>query len=455
MSKRDLTKGSISKNILSLALPMMAAFLLHTGFNIVDTIFVGRISALALAAISITFPVIFLIIALASGVGIGVTSLIARLLGAKRKQEADNAAEHALLLAVILGIVFTIAGLTLSKPLFILIGATEEMMPLVLKYVYIIFGGSFFMFFAFIINSILRGEGDMKTPMKIMMLSTIINIILDPLLIFGIGFFPRMGIAGAALATVIARSIGAIYALTYLLKGNAHIQLHFKHFKFRIKTIKDILAVGIPASLSQTVMSLGMFFMMKIVAFFGPFAIAAYGLASRLDMIALLPAIGISTAVITIVGQNAGAKNFKRAEKTTWIATLMAMIFMEIIGIILFLFPKFWISVFNKNPDIITYGSSYIKIVSLLYMLIGVGIIISAAFQGAGKGYPSLILSVLRLFILSVPLAYLLSKIYGVNGIWYGIAISIIISAIVSAIWFKLGTWKKGKHIPVKEIPVA
>lgn len=452
---KDMTKGSISWNIISLALPMMLAFLLHTGFNIVDTIFVGRISALALAAISITFPVIFLIIALASGVGIGVTSLIARLLGSKRKEEANNAAEHALLLAVILGIIFTIAGLTLSKPLFILIGATEEMMPLILKYVYIIFGGSFFMFFAFMANSILRGEGDMKTPMKIMMLSTVINIILDPLLIFGIGFFPKMGIGGAALATVIARSIAAFYAMGYLLKGNAHIKLDFKHFKFRFKIIKDILSVGVPASLSQTVMSLGMFFMMKIVSLFGPFAIAAYGLASRLDMIALLPAIGISTAVITIVGQNVGAKNFKRAEKTTWTATLMAIIFMEVIGIILFLFPEFWISMFNKNSEIIAYGSSYIRIVSLLYMLIGVGIIISSAFQGAGKGYPSLILSVLRLFILSVPLAYFLSKIYGVVGIWLGIAVSIIVTAVVAAIWFKMGTWKKGKHMPIKDVPVA
>jgi Na+-driven multidrug efflux pump len=172
-------------------------------------------------------------------------------------------------------------------------------------------------------------------------------------------------------------------------------------------------------------------------------------------MVALLPAIGISTAVITIVGQNVGAKNFKRAEKTTWTATLMAMVFMEVIGIILFLFPKFWISVFNKNSEIIMHGSSYIKIVSLLYMLIGIGIIISAAFQGAGKGYPSLILSVLRLFILSVPLAYFLSKKYSVLGIWLGIAISIIVTAIVAAVWFKMGTWKKGKHIPVKEVPIT
>lgn len=453
--KIDLTKGSIPKNILDLSLPMMAAFLLHTGFNIVDTIFVGKVSALALAAVSITFPVVFLIIALASGIGIGVTSLIARHLGAKNKKQANNAAEHALILAVAMGIIFTGAGLTLSKPLFILIGATEEMMPIVLSYVNIIFSGSFFMFFAFIVNSILRGEGDMKTPMKIMMLATIINVILDPLLIFGIGIFPRMGVAGAALATVIARSISAFFAIGYLLKGKADIKIDFKYFKFKSRIIKDILSVGIPASLSQSVMSLGMFFMMKITSSFGPFAIAAYGLAGRLDMVALLPAMGVATAVITIVGHNVGAKNFERAEKTAWTAVLMVMIFTEVIGIIFFMFPEFWIGLFNKNTDIIAYGSSYIRIVCLLYFLMGVGIVISAAFQGAGKGYPSLILTFLRLFVLSIPLAYLLSIIleFGVIGIWLGIATSIIVSAIVAAIWFKLGTWKKGKHLSKKEIP--
>ncbi len=435
--KRDLTKGSISKNILSLALPMMAAFLLNTGFNIVDTIFVGRLSPLALAAISVTFPVVFVMIALASGVGIGVTSLIARLLGAKSKREAEITAEHGLLLGVVLALVFTVSGLTFSRPLFILIGATPEMMALVLEYIRIIFGGSFFMFLAFVSNSILRGEGDTKTPMKIMMLGTVINIILDPLLIFGIGPFPRLEMAGAALATVIARSISAVFVVSHLLRGSAHIKLDFRHFKYEFAIIKSIFLIGIPASLSHAVMSLGTFFLVRITSFFGPFAIAAYGLATRLGMVAFLPAVGMSTAVTTIVGHNVGAGNFRRAQKTTWIAILMAMVFMEAIGIIFFLFPAFWVGIFNKNAHIVAYGSSYFRVVSLLYMLSGVSIIISAAFQGAGRGYPSLVLTTLRLFVLAVPLAYFLSKIYGVTGIWYGIAISMIVSAIVSAIWFR------------------
>jgi putative MATE family efflux protein len=455
--RRDLTKGSISKNVLSLALPMMAAFLLNTGFNIVDTIFVGRLSPLALAAISVTFPVVFVIIALASGIGIGVTSLIARLLGAKRKSEADNAAEHALLLAVVLSLVFAALGLTFSRPLFVLIGATPEMMPLVLEYVYIIFSGSFFMFLAFVGNSILRGEGDMRTPMKVMMLATAINIILDPFLIFGIGPFPRMEIGGAALATVIARSISAIVVMGHLLRGNANVRLDFRCFRFRFGIIKNIFSIGVPASLSHAIMSLGAFFLVRITSFFGPFAIAAYGLATRLNMVAFLPAVGISTAVTTIVGHNVGAKNFKRAERTTWTAVLLAMAFMEIVGVVFFLFPDFWIGIFTKSAGIVAYGSSYLRIVSLLYMSAGVSMVISAAFLGAGKGYPSLLLTALRFFVLAVPLAYFLSRTYGVTGIWYGIAVSMIVSAIVAAVWFQLGTWKRGKHVPVEErgVPVV
>ena len=230
------------------------------------------------------------------------------------------------------------------------------------------------------------------------------------------------------------------------------LKIDFKIPKFDFGIIKEIFHVGIPASLSQSVMSLGMFFMMKIVSFFGPYAIAAYGLLGRLDAVAILPALGIGTAVITIVGQNVGAKKFDRAEKTVWRAGLLAGIFMECVGIIFFIMPRFWISIFNKHPDIINYGTSYLRIVPLSYAFIGLGIIISTAFQGAGKGYPSLMLTIIRLFVLNIPLALIFAFVMdlGLKGVWMGIMVSIILSGIISAIWFKLGTWKKGKRVPIE-----
>ena len=221
MKKINLAEGSIVKNLISLSWPMMLAFTLQTGFNVVDAIFVGRLSALALAAVSLTFPVVFLMISLAAGAGVGTTSLIARLFGAKKAKEANNAAEHAYIIAFVLSILFTLSGLVFAKPLFIFIGATEELLPLVLDYSNVIFMGSIIMFIAFISNSILRGEGDMKTPMKVMMISTLVNVILDPILIFGFWFIPSMGIRGAAIATVIARFIGMIIVLNHILSGKS------------------------------------------------------------------------------------------------------------------------------------------------------------------------------------------------------------------------------------------
>ena len=454
--KRDLTDGSVTKNIIHLAWPMAVAFLLQVSLNIVDTVFIGWYSDLALTAISITFPVIFLIIALASGVGIGVTSYIARLIGSKRIDEAKKAAKHSLVLSCLLGIIFTVCGLVFSKPLFVFLGAKDEVLSMALQYNYTMFIGSVFMLLAFTGSNILRGEGDVKTPMKRMILANVINIILDPLFIFGIWIFPRMGIFGAALATVIAQLVSATFILWYLFRGNALLKLDLKWFKFDWGIIKEIFRVGVPASLSQSVVSLGMFFMLKIVSYFGPYAIAAYGIVSRLDSVAILPAIGIAGAAIVIVGHNVGARKFDRAESTTWKAVLLASAFMELVGLIFFLAPEFWVNIFNKNPDIVRFGASYLRIVSLTYMFTGIVMIIAGAFQGAGKGVPSLVLTSLRLFFLGIPLACLFAFVfdYGVTGIWIGVMLSAVLTGITSVIWFKLGTWKKGKHMqPIEPTP--
>ena len=449
--KKDLTTGSVTGNILHLAWPMMIAFLLEMGFNLVDTIFIGHYSADALAAISMTFPVVFLIIAIGSGIGIGVTSYIARLIGGKKIAQAKVVTKHALLLAFFLWIFLCILGLTLAKPLFQFIGGEGDILSMAVTYTNTIFIGSLFLFFTFLSTSILRGEGDTKTPMIIMGISAILNIIFDPFLIFGIWIFPELGIFGAAIATVAARIIGTFAVLYYLFKGKAMLKLDLKPFKIHLKVYREIFSVGIPASLSHSVISFGMFFMLKIVSLFGPMAIAAYGVVGRLEMMSFIFAIGIAMAVVTIVGQNVGAKNFDRAEKTAWTAAILAFVSMGALGFIYFIIPRFFISIFNQDPKIIKYGSSDLRIVGLFYGFIGIEVIISSAFQGAGKGFPSLILQTLRLFMISVPLGYILSRWFGVTGIWMAISASILVTSIVSAIWFRAGTWRKGKAVCVPE----
>jgi len=213
---RDLTNGSIMRNVLALSWPTMIAMLLQVGFNVVDTIFVGRLGAEAIAAVSVVFPVVFLMFAIGGGLGIGTTSLIARYIGAGRVAEADNAAEHSLIIGIILSIIFTVLGLLFADKLFILMGATPEVILLATKYSRWIFGFSLFMFIGLTAISILRGLGDMKTPMIGMVFATILNIILDPLLIFGIGPFPRLGIDGAAIATVISRFFAVIIMMGFI-----------------------------------------------------------------------------------------------------------------------------------------------------------------------------------------------------------------------------------------------
>ena len=442
-TRPNLLQGSISKNILLLAAPIVFVMFLQTLFNVVDTIFVGRISAYAVAAVSMAFPVIFIIIAIGAGLGIGTTSLIARHLGAKKKHEADLAAEHSIFIGIFISILITVLGLAFMKPLFVLMGAGPEILPLVLSYARIIFAAMIFLVMGMVGNAILQGEGDTKTPMKIMSFAVVLNIILDPIFIFTLGY----GIAGAAMATALSRSIGFILIWYFLLSNRAMIQFDLKSFRYNPKIPKSILSVGFPSMLQHAIMGVAMGVIMKIVSLFGPLAIAAYGIGFRLESMAILPALGLGMAIVTIVGQNMGAGQASRAKKSTWAAAGMAAAFAIALGILFLALPFQTITLFNSDPTVIGYGVSFIRIVSLTFLFTTTSIIIMHAFQGAGNGTIPLLLTFLRLFIFSVPLAYFLSITlgYGVNGIWIGLSASNLFAGIISMVWFKLSKLGPGK----------
>ena len=431
---RDLTSGSITRNILALSWPTMIAMLMHVGFNIVDAIFVGRISPEAIAAVSIVFPIVFLMFALGGGLGIGTTSLIARYIGAKKIKEADNAAEHSFIIAFVFSILFTIFGLLFANKLYLIIGAAPDIVALAGNYSRWIFGFNIFMFISLAATSILRGLGDMKTPMIGMVAATILNIMLDPLLIFGIGFFPKLGIDGAAIATVISRFVAAIIMMYYIFSPKTAVSIKPKNFKFKPFFIKKILKVGIPSSVNQSLMSFAMIIFTKIIAGFGSIAIAAYGIGFRLESFVTLPVLAIATAVITIVGHNVGANNFDRAEKTTWIAAKISILIVSGIALLFFLFPEIWFGIFSSNTELISYGVDFLRILSLSYIFVAMSIIVGSAFQGAGFAMPRLIMTIVRLFIIAIPLALLFAFVlgYGLKGVWMGFAISSIISTLIS-----------------------
>lgn len=444
--KLNLIDGNILESLVKLSWPIVVGMLFQTGFNIVDTIFVGRLGDEALAAMTVAFPVIIFFIALAGGTAIGVNSLIARKLGAGKKREADNVAEHGLFLSLILYIFFLVSGLTFSKPLFSLLGAEEAVLVKVLEYSNIFFIGSIFIFIMFICNNILRAEGNTKTPMIVLSLSATLNIILDPILIFGFGPIPAMGIRGAALATVIARTIGSFIVFDYLvIRKKSELKFNLKDFKFRWEIIRKIYAVGFPASLSQMVMSIGLFFFNTIFAVFGTSALAAFGLYFRLESLAILPLIGLRNGVITMTGQNYGAKKYQRIDKIVIVATKIAMSFMITIALLFMLFPNFWLRIFTDDPGVLEAGFYFLRIVPGSLFLIGPAFMINGAFQGIGKGFFPLIFHATRTFFMTVPLAYFLGIYFGFGlpGSLWAFVISSVVMSVFAVLWYCFGPWRK------------
>ncbi len=300
------------------------------------------------------------------------------------------------------------------------------------------------MFFSITASSILRGEGNMKAPMIGMVVGTILNIILDPLLIFGLMGFPRLGIDGAAIATVISRFVTSLITVWFLFRPNTLIKIELKNFKFEKLFIKEILWVGIPSSLSHCIMSIAMMILTRILSIFGPLAIAAYGIGFRIESIIILPVYGIATSVITIVGQNVGAGNLRKAEDTAWKASYLSMAVVLPIIILFVIFPTEIFSIFTRDSLVIEYGKNFLMIMSVSYIFAALGLNLGSAFQGAGQAMPSLALTSIRLLIIGVPLAIVLAFTFepGLNGVWLGFSTSTVVTTIIGIIWFRAGIWK-------------
>ncbi len=434
----DLTEGGIVRTILKTSLPTALAFLLQSAFNIVDTFFVGRIGPEALAAVSISFPIVFLIISIGTGIGVGATSVVARFIGAKEYKRADNAAEHALLIAGFLGILVSIGGFLAAPTLFDWIGAKGSLKVLALDYLNILLFFAVFVLYTIVGNSILRAEGDMKTPLKVMGGSAILNIILDPIFIFTLG----MGVKGAAIATVLSRGASMLYLTYHIFSGRSRIRLNLRDFKYRSDYIKRIFSVGMPSSLSNIIMSVGMFLLTIIAGLFGTNALAAFGIGFRLDSLAILPGMGVSVALISIVGQNIGAGKVERAREITLKAGMMVSAAMTAIGLLFYVFAPQIISVFNSDPEVLKHGISFLRIIPLSYLVAGTAMCFSGAFLGSGKAMLALIVSISRVIIFSVPAAYLLSQTYGVPGIWWGMVLGTFLGFIISVLLFRFGGWE-------------
>ena len=431
----QILNGRILPTLLKLSVPSIIAFTFHTTFNFVDRLFVSRLGAVELGALGMAFTVQSILLAIGAGTGIGTSSLIARYIGAGKLQRANAAAEHTLLIIVVLSAIMTAAGPPLARPLFVLLGASEEMMPYILDYIRIILFGSLFQFFAMIGNGIMRGEGNTVTPMQVMIIGTVVNIILDPLLIFGIGPFPAMGVQGAALATVIGRAVSCVFLGVSLFNPSNVVIPKLKEFRFDPSIVRGIFGVGGPTIVAQLSNSLGLSLLFILLRPYGDMAKSAFTLGFTYQQVAVLPLLGIAQGTLTMTGQNFGARNLDRVRGVIRQALLFSTGLMTLFALIMIGARGGLVRVFSDLREVIRIGRTMLLIFALGFPFLAGRIILTSFFQGLGMGLRGLFLNFSYIILFALPLALLLSRPFGLEGIWSGLVLGNLGSSLVGLLW--------------------
>jgi len=425
-----------SKALWTLAFPIMAGMGIHTLYTIVDMIFIGRLGGDAIAAVAFNMPLFFLVLGLSFGVGSGVTASIARFIGAKDKVNADNTAEHAVALGLIISIILTTFGLIYGEGLLQRLGATESVLPLSWDYLKVSLIGLPFMVFSTFFRSILSGEGDMKLPMAVAGLGTILNIILDPIFIFTLGY----GVGGAAMASAISQLI-VFFIFVYMLfvKEHAYIRFRMRDFSPSLFIIKDIIRVGLPASMSMIIMAFGQLVFNRILVRFSTDAVAAYQVGGRMDMVIFLPIMAIASALTTLVGMFFGAKEIEKIKFIAKYGIIRSMMVTGVLSIILYIFAPLIVKIFTLDVGIQSIAVTYLRFICLIYPLIAIGMTVGRILQGLGKGLPMLVITSIRILALSAPLAlyFIMVLNKSIEWVWYAMIISTIVSVAISLIWLK------------------
>ena len=395
MNRNNLTEGPILKSLIALSVPIIFANILQTAYQLTDTFWVGRLGTVAVAAVSISFPIIFLIISLGGGLAMAGTILVSQYKGKEDRKAVDHITSQTLLMVIIISIALAAIGYFLS-PFFVnLMGTDKAVFQSAVSYMKISFVGVVFIFTYMVFQSLMRGVGEVKTPMYIVFGTVLLNLVFDPLFIFGYGFIPAFGVAGAAVATIGTQGVAAIIGIILLLKGEHHIQLHLNDLRPDVPLLKRMFKIGFPASIEQSTRALGMTVMTFLVATFGTLTLAAYGIGSRVLSFVIIPALGLSMATSTLVGQNIGAGKTERAEKITKLSAVAGFAILTIVGIITFLLAKQIVTIFTPGePETIQSSALFVKIMALTFGFIGIQMSLNGLFRGSGNTMISMILSI-------------------------------------------------------------
>jgi len=421
----NLTIGNISTHLKHIAIPASVGFLFNTLFNVVDTVYAGRLSTEALAGLTISFPIFFIIIAVTAGLGNAISALASIALGKKDHQLFHQLIKNALLIGVILSILMTVLSPIITEPLLSLLGSEGSAKTYGINYTNTIFFGSFFFVFNALFSGILSAQGQTKPYRNFLVIGFFMNLILDPLLIFGWFGLPRLGVVGVALATIIVQMFGTVYLFIKVKKSTVFDKSMLKKANFSYASIKDVLKQGIPSSLNMATIAIGIFIINYFVLKYGgTTGIAGYGVGVRIEQLALLPTLGLNIAVLTIVGQNYGAKQFDRIKEVLKKATFSGIIIMIIGAFIIFPLAPYLIQLFNQDAQVINQGSRYLRIEVLAFITYVILNICVSVLQGIKKPGFAIYIGLYRQ-VLPFAIFYLLGTVFdmGLDGVWWGIVL--------------------------------
>ncbi len=440
----DYTKGSIRKAIFLLSVPMILEMCMESIFALVDIAFVSQISTNAVATIGLTESVITLVYAVAVGLSMAATAVVARRIGEKDTSGANRAAVQVIILGVLVAIVVSVFGILYPKEILGLMGGERDLIEEGYRYTQILFGGNITIVLLFLINAIFRGAGNASMAMWVLILSNGLNIMLDPIFIFGLGPIPEYGVAGAAIATTIGRGVAVLFQLFILFYGATRIKLAFKDIVINISVMWNLIKVSLGGIGQFIIGTSSWIFLMRIMSEFGSEVLAGYTISIRIMMFTMMPAWGMSNAAATLVGQNLGAKKPDRAETSVWKTGKYNAWFMLIVSVFYFAFAEAIVGWFSPQPEVIKYGALSLQIITAGYVFYAYGMTITNAFNGAGDTKTPTVINFFCFWVLQLPFAYIAAiwLDWGPTGVFWAITIAEVLIAIIAIIWFKKGKWK-------------
>ncbi len=442
--EKDFVSGSIERAIFMLSVPMILEMMMESLFAVVDVFFVGKLGVDAIATVGLTEAIIMIVYSICVGLSMGVTAMVSRRVGEKKHKEASDVAFQGILVGVFLAFIIGIIGFVFAKDLLHLMGATDELINQGYGYTQVLIGGNVTIMLLFILNAVFRGAGDASIAMRALWISNGLNLILDPLFIFGIGPLEGLGVQGAAIATTIGRSVGVGYQLYILFNGRSVIKLIRANLFFRLKIMQRLIKVSLGGMGQYLISTASWIFLVRIISYFGSDAVAGYTISIRIIIFTILPSWGIANAAATLVGQNLGASQPERAEKSVWKCAFYNMIFLFIISVVFFVFAEFLVGIFNAQGEVLRNGVIALRYICTGYLFFAYGMVVSQAFNGAGDTRTPTIVNFFSYWMLQIPLAYILAMYtdFEIKGIYIAILAAEIFLAIVVVLIFRRGKWK-------------